>query len=134
MHCHHYLLNDDSNLARVWSGKKLVPSCNDCLKINHPKWIAPLWSQIHWMFITLSSNCVFVCSVSSIKLLGRFIYILDISNSSSFPFWFSKMTFISRSKLTCIWIGNSNGSWADKHSSHYSTAKEMSVKATLVLI
>ena len=28
-----------------------------------------LWSQIHWMFITLSSNCVFVCSVSSIKLL-----------------------------------------------------------------
>ena len=31
---------------------------------------------------------------------------------------------------TGIWTGNSNGSWTDKQSSHFSTAKEISVKAT----
>ena len=64
------------------------------------------------------------------KALGRFIYILDSSNSSSFTFGSSKLASSSRSNWTGIWTGNSNGSWTDKHSSHFSTAKEMSVKAT----
>ena len=60
----------------------------------------------------------------------RFIYILGSSNSSSFTFWSSKKASSSRSNWTGTWTGNSNGSWTDKHSSHFSTAKEMSVKAT----
>ena len=60
----------------------------------------------------------------------RFIYILDSSNASSFTFWTSQFT----SSCRCNWTGTSpvnwNGSWTDKHSSHFSTAKEMSVKAT----
>ena len=55
-------------------------------------------------------------------------YILDSSNSSSF--WSSKLASSSRSNWTGIWIVNSNGSWTDTHSSHFSTAKEMSLKAT----
>ena len=58
------------------------------------------------------------------SLLGRFIYILDSSNSSSFIFWSSKLASSSRSNWTGIWTNNSNGSWTDKHSSHFSTAKE----------
>ena len=57
---------------------------------------------------------------------GCLIYILDSSNSSSITFWTSQLGFSSRSN----WTGNSNGSWTDKQSSHFSTAKEMSVKAT----
>ena len=59
-----------------------------------------------------------------------FIYILDSSNSSSFTFWTSHFTSSSRCNWTGISTGNSNDSWTDKHSSHFSTAKEMSVKAT----
>ena len=62
--------------------------------------------------------------------LGRLIYILDSSNSSSFIFWSSKLPSSSRCNWTSIRNGNSNGSWTDKHSSHSSTAKEISVKAT----
>ena len=57
---------------------------------------------------------------------GRFIYILDSSNSSSFTFWSSKLASSSRSNWTGSWTGHSNGSWTDKHSSHFSTAKEIS--------
>ena len=60
----------------------------------------------------------------------RFIYILDSSNSSSITFWTSQFGSSSRSNWTGIWTGNSNGSWTDKQSSHFSTAKEMSAKAT----
>jgi hypothetical protein len=63
-------------------------------------------------------------------LLGSFIYILDSSNSSSFTFWTSQLAFSSRSSWTC----NSNASWTDKHSSHFSTAKEISVKATFFFL
>ena len=69
--------------------------------------------------------------VSSFALLkGCFIYILDSSNSSSIISWTIKFGSSSRSNQTGIWTGNSNGSWTDKQSSHFSTAKEMSVKAT----
>ena len=60
----------------------------------------------------------------------RIIYILDSSNTSSFTFWTSQFTSSSRCNWTGISTGNSNGSWNDKHSSHFSTAKEISVKAT----
>ena len=63
-----------------------------------------------------------------------FIYILDCSNSSSLTFWSSQFPSRSRSKWTSIWTGNSNGSWTDKQSSHFSTVKEMSVKATFFFI
>ena len=59
-----------------------------------------------------------------------FIYILDSSNSSSFTFLTSKLASSFRSNWISMWTGNSNGSWADKHSCHFSTAKEISVKAT----
>ena len=65
-----------------------------------------------------------------LKTMGRFIYILDSSTSSSFTFWSSQIAFSSRSNWTGIWTGNSNGTWTDKQSSHFSTAKEISVKAT----
>ena len=67
---------------------------------------------------------------SSTRTKGCFIYILDRSNSSSFTFWSSKLASSNRSNWNGIWTSNSNGSWTDKHSSHFSTAKEMSVKAT----
>ena len=60
--------------------------------------------------------------------MGCFIYILDSSNSSSFAFWTSQFTSSSKCNWTGISSGNSNGSWTDKHSSHISKVKEMSVK------
>ena len=62
--------------------------------------------------------------------MGCFIYILDSSNSSSITFWTNQFGSSSRSNWIGIWTGNSNGIWTDKQSSHFSTAKEMSVKAT----
>ena len=56
------------------------------------------------------------------------------SNSSSFTFWSSQFASSSKSNWTGIWTGNSNGSWTDKQSSHFSTAKEMSVKATFFFL
>ena len=70
---------------------------------------------------------------TKVPMVG-FIYILDSSNSSSFTFWSSQFASSSRSYWTGIWTSNSNGSWTDKHSSHFSTAKAMSVKATLFFI
>ena len=62
--------------------------------------------------------------------VGCFIYVLDSSNSSSFTFWSgSQFASSSRSNWTGIWTGNSNGSWIDKQSIHFSTAEEISVKA-----
>ena len=61
---------------------------------------------------------------------GRFIYILDSSNSSSITFWTSQFSSSSISNWTGIWNGNSNGSWTDKQSSHFNTVKEINVKAT----
>ena len=55
------------------------------------------------------------------KLKFWFIHILN----------YSQLAFRSRSNWTSIWPGNSNGSWTDEHSPHISTAKEISVKATL---
>ena len=75
------------------------------------------------------------CSITQYHVVSRgitrdcFIYILDSSNSSSLTFWTSQFGSSSRSKWTGIWTGNSNGSWTDKQSSHFSTTKEMSVKA-----
>ena len=60
----------------------------------------------------------------------HFIYILDSSNSSSFTFWTSQFTSSSRCNWTFISNGHSTGSWNDKHSSHFSTANEISVNAT----
>ena len=48
-------------------------------------------------------------------------------------FWSSKLASSFRSNWTDIWSSNSNGSWTDKHSSQFSTAKEMSVKATFFI-
>ena len=46
-----------------------------------------------------------------ICILGRFFYILDSSNSSSFTFWSSKLASSSRSNWTSIWTDNLNGTW-----------------------
>ena len=37
----------------------------------------------------------------------------------------------SKSKWPSTWTDNSNGNWTDKQSSHFRTAKEMSVKTTV---
>ena len=66
--------------------------------------------------------------------MGCFIYILDSSNSSSITFWTSQFGSSSRSNWIGIWTGNSNGIRTDKQSSHFSTVKEMSVKATFFFI
>ena len=71
--------------------------------------------------VNSSENC------KSLLSMVCFIYILDSSNSSSFTFW-------SRSKWRGIWTSNSNGSWTDKNPSHFTTAKETSVKATFFFI
>ena len=63
-------------------------------------------------------------------ILGCFVYILDSSNSSSFTFWSNQFAFSSRSNWTGIWTCNSIFTWTDKQSSHFSTAKEIRVKAT----
>ena len=71
---------------------------------------------------------------TEIQKVGCFIYILDCSNSSSITFCTSQFGSSSRSNWTVIWTGNSNGSLTDKQSSQFSTAKEMSVKATFFFI
>ena len=67
------------------------------------------------------------------KIRDCFIYILDSSNSSSITFRTNQFSSSSRSNWTVSWTGSwtgsSTGSWTDKQSSHFSTAKEMSVKA-----
>ena len=80
------------------------------------------------LVIDIQSSILFLTNIDSSK--GRFIYILDSSNSSSFTFWSSQFTSSSRSNWTSIWTGNSNGTWTDKQSSHFSTANEIRVKAT----
>ena len=61
-----------------------------------------------------------------------FIYILDSSNSSSIIFWTSKFSSSSESNRTSIWTGNSNGSWTDKQSSHFSTSKKDEFKSYIL--
>ena len=80
--------------------------------------------------------CYILCSKTKYLsiLKGRFIYTLDSSNSSSFTFLSSKLAYGSRSNLTGIWTSDSNGSWTDKHSSDFSTAKEMSITATFFFL
>ena len=87
------------------------------------------------MYECLLGGCLDLHSCFSRKMThtqGHFIYILDSSNSSSITFWTSKFSCSSRSN----WIGNSNASWTDKQSSHFSTAKAtaraMTVKATVI--
>ena len=71
-------------------------------------------------------SCVWVPGLFTVcflcHILGRFIYILDSSNSSLFTFWSSQLASNSRSNWTGTWTGNSNGTWTDKKSSHFSTA------------
>ena len=49
-------------------------------------------------------------------------------------FIYSQLGSSSRSNWTGLWTGNSNGSWTDKQPSHFSTVKEMSVKATFFFL
>ena len=80
------------------------------LKFYHISW------NMEWLLILITLAC--------------FIYILDSSNSSSFTFWTSQFTSSSRCNWTGISTSNLNGSWNDKHSSHFSPANKISVKAT----
>ena len=59
-----------------------------------------------------------------------FIYILDSSNSTSFSFWSSRFAFSFRSNWNGVSNRWSNGSWTNKHSYHFSTAKEIRVNCT----
>ena len=93
-----------------------------------------LFSYIHMLkVIVYKSYCE-----HNMHILGRFIYILDSSNSSSITFWTTQFSSSSRGNWTGIWTSNSNGSWTveliNKQLSHFSTAKEWSVKATFFFI
>ena len=63
-------------------------------------------------------------------IMGGFICTFSLSISLSITLWTSKFTSSSRCNWTGISTVNSNGSWNDKHSCHFSTAKEIRVKAT----
>ena len=95
-------------------------------------WFENLWIFIMISFFLIVSSLIWI--LQGCQKLDRtrvhFIYILDSSNSSSFTFWTSQFTSSSRCNWTFISTGHSTGSWNDKHSSHFSTAKEISVKAT----
>ena len=106
--------------------------------IGRPFW---LWStvprfnlDIFWMMMILVSVALitfFMWQTKSFKQSpaggsfkkteGCSNYILDSLNSSSFTFWSSKFASSSRRNWTGIWTCDSNGSWTDKHSSHFST-------------
>ena len=64
---------------------------------------------------------------------GQNLY--EFENKIEFlTFWSSELASSFRSNWTNIWTSNSNGTWTDKHSSQFSTAKEMSVKATFFYV
>ena len=65
----------------------------------------------------------------SIELPWGFICTFSLSISLSITLRTSKFTSSSRFNWTGISTVNSNGSWNDKHSCHFSTAKEISAKA-----
>ena len=100
------------------------PSRSPALKLQHD--IIRLCSKA----CATSHKCKCLRAWLLKRPLDCFIYILDSWNSSSITFWTSQFGSNSRSNWTSIWTGNSNGSWTDKQSFHFSTAKEMSVKAT----
>ena len=90
-------------------------------------------STYHYLFFFFFSFFFFfeVLSRNYEKLFwGNFIYInsrevVQIVVHSHFE-WVSSLL---DQELNWYLIGNSNSSWTDKHSSHFSTAKEISVKA-----
>jgi hypothetical protein len=110
------------------------------LKKSISKWIFAgytgsknqVWNRLKIQFVKLDFSKLILTEIKyrSTGGKGRFIYILDRSNSSSITFWTCQFGSRSRSNWTSIWTGNSNGSWTDKQSSHFSTVKEIRVKAT----
>ena len=87
------------------------------------KWIAPT-SKLR----TKTEPLVGFTALNNTKMRafkGGFIYILDSSNSSSFPL-IGLVSSLLALEATGIWTSNSNGSWTDKQSSHFNTAKEAS--------
>ena len=89
-----------------------------------PKW--HFWTRAWNSKCFLAERLFLKCYEDDIYIKGCFIYILDSSNSSSFKFWSSQFATSSRSN----WTGNSNGTWTDKQTSHFSK-KKISVKAKL---
>ena len=95
------------------------------------------WKQFWWMAVVDGHTFAFYQSFQNalpwltVIYLGLFHqHILDSSNSSSVTFWTIQFLYSSRWNWTSISTGNSNGSWTEKHSPHFSTAKEMSEKAS----
>ena len=119
-----FLLKIGPNTFQVWN-LTLTSWGSKCQRYCDKKEGKNLSDAIH------NGVKVFMNSLIKIhtRLQGSFIYILDSSNSSSILFWPSKFSSSSRGNWTGIWTGHSNASWTDKQSSHFSTAKEMSVKA-----
>ena len=75
-----------------------------------------LSSVWHWPFCKHYENVFLGDSALTSQICfdlprGCFIYILDSSNSRSFMIWSRWLASSSRSNWTCIWTGNSNGSW-----------------------
>ena len=88
----------------------------------------PCLTHINGWFKFITFQC-WAAAVAVHSTERCFIYTLGSSNSSSYTFWSSKSPSSSRSNWNGIWTGNSNRSWTDKQSSHFSTAKEISVNA-----
>ena len=131
-----------------WTCMVQLPARMHSAKVWNVRWLANLWRNVyltpehmsptrhgvHWANHFLSCGIhefwPFFVGVKISQTMVCFIYILDSSNSSSFTFWTSQFTSSSRCNWTGISTVNSNGSWNDKHSCHFSTAKEIRVKAT----
>ena len=71
------------------------------------------YTSCQYTFILIQSPMKAAKCILIIHSMGRFIYILDSSNSSPFTFWSSQFISSSSSNWTSIWTGNSNGSWTD---------------------
>ena len=96
------------------------------LKPDKKDLVVSLYTFITYTTANIYNEVVFASTGLPVYTTNWLFTILNSSNFSSFTFWSSKLASSSRSN----WTGNSNDSWTDKHTSHFSTAKEMNVKAT----
>ena len=107
----------------IWSESKFFQVC---IFFSSPFYLAWAYSWISFLlrspWLTRKENWLSTLDFHSMTVLffvlifkwkrGRFIYILDSSNSSSFTFWSSQFRSSSRNKQASSSTGNSNGSWS----------------------
>ena len=86
---------------------------------------------LYWGFGVVSSTYLLDTLQTHPCLQG---WVCSVVQILAFIFWSSKLATSTGSNWIGIWTGSLNGNSTDRHSSHFSTAKEMSVKATFILM